>query len=64
MTMTGVSLAEYARIAQYIYNQASPVTYYNAVTGWNFTGFVTAGIDEFMPGNQWYKNLTITMLEL
>lgn len=64
MTITGVNLQQYAQIAQYIYNQANPVTYYNSVTGINFTGFVTAGIDEFLPGNQWMKNLTITILEL
>lgn len=61
MTFEGVSIPDYNVIAQYIYNRANPVTYYNSVTGISFTGFVTAGIDTFLPGSSWLKNLTITI---
>jgi hypothetical protein len=63
LTFSGVSIPQYNVIAQYIYNQANPVTYYNSVTGTTFTGFVTAGIDTFIPGNSWLKNLSITLQE-
>lgn len=63
MQFTGVSLEDYALLSSYLYNGPNPVTYANTVTGVNFSGFITKGIDEFIPGNSWLKNMTITILE-
>lgn len=59
MSFSGVSLAEYAVLAPYIFNQANAITYRNAVTGINFTGFVTSSIDTFIAGGSWLKNITL-----
>lgn len=61
MMFTGVNLQDYNYITQYIYNGANPVTYSNAATGVSFTGFVTAGVDVFIPGASFLRNLTITI---
>ena len=63
LTYTGVSIDDYNAIAVYIYNNANAVTYSNSVTGTDFTGFVKAGIDTFIPGASWLKNLSITILQ-
>lgn len=64
LTFEAMSIAQYNQIAAYVFNQANPVTYSNAVTGFNFTGFTTVGEDTFIPGNLWLKNLSVTILEL
>lgn len=61
MTFSGVNQAEYAALAPYLFNGANAVTYANAVTGVNFTGFATKSVDTFLPGNSWLKNLTVTI---
>lgn len=59
-----VSQTEYALIASYVYNAGNTVTYYNSVTGFNFVGFATVAEDEFIRGDQFLKNLNVTILEV
>lgn len=64
MTFEAMSIPQYNQIAAYIFNQANPVTYSNAVTGYNFTGYTTTAEDVFIPGNLWLKNITVTITEI
>lgn len=63
MDFTGVSIAEYNALAQYIYINANPVVYANSFTGVNFTGFITPTMDVFQPGSTWLKNVNIIIQE-
>lgn len=64
LTFSAITMAQYSIIANYVYNQANPITYSNSVTGFNFTGFPTTSHDAFIPGNQWLKNITVTITEI
>ncbi len=64
LSFSAINTSQYNQLAAYIFNRANPVTYTNAVTGFNFTGYTTAGEDVFIPGNQWLKNITVTITEI
>ena len=61
LTFDGISISQYNVLAQYIFNQANPVQYTNAATGLNFTGFVTASSDTFLPGASFFRNVAVTI---
>lgn len=63
MKLEAISQSDYNLINSYI-NGGNPITYTNASSGWNFTGFASTATDQYLRGASMLRTMTITLLEI
>lgn len=55
---------QYNALTFYLYNEGATITYYNAQSGFTFTGFATVAEAQFLPGASMLKDMDVTIVEM
>lgn len=63
MHFSMLNQTQYNKIIGYVYNQGQPITYNNASSGFNFSGFATVAEAQYQPGASMLKDIDITIVE-
>jgi hypothetical protein len=63
MEFSMLNQAQYSKLIGFFYNQGGTRHYSNAQSGFDYVGFATVAEAQYVPGADFLKNMTVTIIE-